>query len=177
MASITDLTPETFFDVFSNARRRKVLLYLDERSDGRADINDVAARTAADELGVPVDEVDDDDRRRLYVSLHQAHVPKLEEHGFVRYDRSDNVVSITDRGERVVDYLDPTTRDRSRWPDVTLAASLVAGAAVTLVALGVAPFDTVPLPLASQLVVVGFVALAVLQYVRRRREGDFRLVL
>lgn len=81
------------FTVLSNARRLSVLRYLLE-IDGSTDLETLIQVVAAEEFGVPVSDLDRKEERRVYVALHQNHLPYLEEKGLVEWDRSRGTVSL-----------------------------------------------------------------------------------
>lgn len=70
-------------ELLSSRRRRVVLDVLADRPDG-VDLADLATLVAGR------GGTDDDDRVRL--TLHHAHLPKLDAHGVVEYDRESNRV-------------------------------------------------------------------------------------
>nr|WP_225316448.1 transcriptional regulator [Haloferax sp. CBA1149] len=49
---------------------------------------------AARENETPVEDVTDEERQRVYISLYQTHLPKLESAGLVRYDEEERSVSL-----------------------------------------------------------------------------------
>lgn len=79
----TSLGLDDVHDVLQNERRRRILDHL----DGRAwTIGDLAERMASDELDKPVELLDSQERKRLYVALFQTHLPKLAGLGIVVWE-------------------------------------------------------------------------------------------
>lgn len=109
------LDADAAFALLSNARRRHLLR---ELRDGRtASLDDVARRVAAAERGVSTGDVDAGARKSVHVSLYQTHVPRLAEHGVVRYDADARTVSLvessaTRRLFRLLDDDDPSSGRR-----------------------------------------------------------------
>lgn len=101
-----ELTKDDVLDLLSNSRRRYVIYFL-EQWDGSATLNDLAYEIASRETGVPVDELSEDDKRRVYISLYQTHLPKLDLYGLVEYDKDDRTVSLTDDADDIGDYFFP----------------------------------------------------------------------
>lgn len=120
---------DTIFDVLQDSRRRYLLHYLSDRSEG-ASIREIARRIAewetraaeasgtvenegeemageemADENG-EVDGVDDDHLERVIVSLHHTHLPKLSETGIVAHDEGTDRVSTTGLAAATDPYLE-----------------------------------------------------------------------
>lgn len=81
------VNPDEAFSVLSNARRQHVIGHVAERlaigNQSEIDLGDLAEDIAAAELDKPLTEVDSDERKRVYVSLYQSHMPKLVEVGVV----------------------------------------------------------------------------------------------
>lgn len=75
----------TVFEILSSPRRRYVLYVLDDRK-GTVALNEVAGQIAAWENGVSVEAVTSQQRKRVYVSLYQTHVPALTGVYAVDYD-------------------------------------------------------------------------------------------
>lgn len=158
-----DLSRDVVFQLLSSPRRRFVLYYLREHG-GETELEDLTRALAAWETDKPVEELGDDDEKRVYVSLYQTHIPKLEENGIVEYDGDTTRVSLTDAADQVDRYL--TVRESSvPWQTVYLSFAGVALALTGLVTYGVGPFSTLNHAVVSMVVVVSFALLAVGQFV------------
>jgi hypothetical protein len=105
-----ELTKDDVLDLLSNSRRRYVIYFL-EQWNGSATLNDLAYNIASQETGVPVDDLSEDDKRRVYISLYQTHLPKLDLYGLVDYDKDDRTVSLTDDADDIGDYFFPDRGD------------------------------------------------------------------
>ena len=111
-------SPDTVFEILSNRRRRLVLYYLREHG-GMATMNELSENIAALENDVPVADLTSQQRKRVYVSLYQTHLTKLEETGMIEYDRDEGEVRLTDRADEVdrkSTRLNSSHRLRSRMP-------------------------------------------------------------
>jgi len=106
-----DVTPslDVIFDILKNRRRRDVLLYLDQNGD-EAMLDTLAEAIAAEENDVREVDVDSSQRKRVYISLYQAHLPKMDDAGAIAYDKSRGTVRLTGSAELFLSYLyfDPT---------------------------------------------------------------------
>ncbi|MFC6989123.1 hypothetical protein ACFQJD_11150 [Haloplanus sp. GCM10025708] len=98
-------------DVLRNDRRRLVLERLRNRG-GSETVAELAEFVAAVEAGTspPPRNV----RQSVYVSLHQTHLPKLDELGIVTYDPNEKTVSLAAGAERVAPYMDGGRTHRRR---------------------------------------------------------------
>ena len=162
------LSRDLVFATLSNARRRYVLHYL-KRHAGPATIRELAEQIAAWENGTQMAEVTYKQRKRVYTSLHQTHLPKLADAGFIQSERSWEAITLSERARELEVYLEVVPEDDIPWSDFYLG---LAGIGVALVA-GLL-FGAYPLTLLSELAWAGlfagvlFVVAAVHAYDSRR---------
>jgi DNA-binding transcriptional ArsR family regulator len=141
----TGLSKDDVFSLLSNRRRRLTLHYL-RRSSGTASVRDLSKQIAAWENGVGVDDLNYKQRKRVYTSLHQTHLPKLDDSGVVEYDRDRGTVTMTDLATELDPYLDRTVSaggDES-WPVYYLGLAGLAAVVVACAWAGLFPFSLVP---------------------------------
>jgi len=124
------LTQDVVFDILSSARRRYVL-YLLRTSEEPIEMTDLAERVAAWENDTTVEELTKQQRKRVYVSLYQTHVPKLEDAGLVAYEQDSGIVELTAAAAGVDRYLD-TEEPRFPWPYLYLPLILLGTGLVAL---------------------------------------------
>ncbi len=110
----TDVSADLVFDLLSSQRRRMVLYYL-RQSGAEMTVKEISQAIAANENDIPVDELSRQQRKRVYVSLYQTHLPKLADAGVIDYDRENGVIRLTGRGEEIDQYLDPAERSEYPW--------------------------------------------------------------
>jgi DNA-binding transcriptional ArsR family regulator len=99
------LSQDALFSLLSNPRRRFILQYLN-RTEESIRLQELATEVAAWENETEPAELTDKQEKRLYVSLYQTHIPKLEEAGIVDYDGDTGEIRLTDRGTDINRYLD-----------------------------------------------------------------------
>lgn len=165
----TRLTQDEAFDLLSSPRRRFVIHYL-QRAGGPVELGSLADEVAAWENETSVEELSSQQRKRVYVSLYQTHVPKLEEFGLVEYDADAGTIEVTDRLDTVGQYLSEEPSE-TRW-DVYYVVLAVASAFVY----ATIAFDVVSIPPAGEFAVVGaimvaFLAVAVIHWMSVRNEN------
>jgi hypothetical protein len=155
--------------MLSNQRRRYVLYYLNQHP-GTVSLRDLAERIAAWENDVAVDELDYKQRKRVYTSLHQTHLPKLDEVGIVDYDRGEGTIALADRAAELDIYLELVGEHDVPWCDFYLGLSVVASLVILAAWLDVYPFAALPdLALAGG-VVVSFAVFAGIHSHRARQN-------
>ena len=90
------------YDLLSNAYRRQILYTLRDGEDDTATTGELADAVLTAGLA--------DARDRTLASLIHTHLPKLDDHGVVEYDRDDGVVSRADSVSRIEPFLEVTAR-------------------------------------------------------------------
>ncbi|MEF8777380.1 MAG: hypothetical protein V5A36_00560 [Natronomonas sp.] len=139
-AKTTTLRDRTF-ETLSNPRRRQALRYLRaHKADSPVVIRDLAERIAAWENDIPTVEVTYKQRKRVYTSLYQSHLPKLHSYGFIDYDSDRGTIELTPQAEQLDIYLEVVPNGSLSWSDVYLGTSVVAAALVTAFYFGAIPF-------------------------------------
>jgi len=105
----TELDRDRAFALLKNPRRRAVLAHL--RETPTTTLNALADRIAADENDTTPAQLSSSERKRVYISLYQNHLPKLAEFDAVDYDQSRGDVRRRERARRLQQYLDRLDRD------------------------------------------------------------------
>lgn len=170
LASDTQLDQDVVFDILSSARRRYAISILNRRGEPM-ELTELAEEIAALEGDTTVEDLTKQQRKRVYVSLYQTHVPKMEEVGIVTYDQDDGTVALAEGVDAVDEFL--TEPDATRhWPNYYLALSLVAGAVLVVTIFDVGPFAAVSDALVAGLTVLAFLALTAVQYAMETVYND-----
>ncbi|WP_424003628.1 DUF7344 domain-containing protein [Haloarcula salina] len=99
------LTEEQVFEVLSNTRRRYVFHYL-KQQQREVYLRELAERVSAWENEKPIPELTSAETKRVKTALHQHHLPKMDDAGFVRYDSIRETVELDDRVAGLQVYLD-----------------------------------------------------------------------
>jgi len=91
------------YHLLSNQRRREAIECVRSRAEAVAvrELSEVIAAAETGESPPPRDV-----RESVYASLHQTHLPKLDDAGVVVYDRDAKVVRARDRARLVGRYMD-----------------------------------------------------------------------
>lgn len=165
-----DVSPNLVFDILSNQRRRMVLYYL-RQADGRMSVKELAREIAALENEVPVEELTSQQRKRVYVSLYQTHLPKLESTEMVDFDDEGNV-QLTDRAAEIDTYLTPTTESTYPWQYHYLVLAAFGAGLILLRLLSVPLVASVPLEAIAIGVTGVFVVSASIHYWQYRRQRE-----
>jgi hypothetical protein len=109
-ASVTDGTPgskeapglnETF-ELLKNYRRRCILVYL-STEESSASLSDLAEEIAGWENDKDPRLLTSSERKRVYVSLYQSHLPKMDDMGAISYNKPRGTL---ERGEYFGNFLE-----------------------------------------------------------------------
>ncbi|WP_138004361.1 DUF7344 domain-containing protein [Halalkalirubrum salinum] len=123
------LSQDTVFDLLSSSRRRFIIRRLKSRSTG-IDLQTLAGDLAAQEADIDRDELTAQQRKRIYVSLYQTHIPKLADADVIQYDPDTSVVHPGPKLDSLEAYLTQTD-DRNRLVWVHIGITLVGTVIVT----------------------------------------------
>lgn len=154
------------FSLLSNQRRRYTIHYL-KREDEPVTLGELAEHVAAWELEKDVSELTSTERKRIYTSLQQTHLPTLERAEMVTFD--DRTIELTDNARELEVYLDVVPEDSIPWGVYYLGLSALAGVVLAGLWLEVVPTEPISqLAWATGLVAL-FAASAVVHVLENRR--------
>lgn len=165
--SDTELTQDDVFEILSSPRRR-YLLYVLRQHDEPVELTELAEHVAAWENGVEPDELTTQERKRVYVSLYQTHVPKLDDAGIVDYDPDSGLVALTQRARRIDGYLEDD--ESIEWQYLYVGLALLGGLLLLLTLANVAVFAALGEGLVALVVVGLFGVLALAHLVSQWRS-------
>lgn len=171
-AVATELPLDQVFEILRNQRRRYVLRIL-EGADEPIMIGDLAERIAALENDKAVHEITSSERKRVYVGLYQAHLPKMDGMDVIEFNKPRGVIEPGPNADAFEEYI---TREEAGpdppWHLYYGGLSLLGttGMVVALLLGGAASFPLVELTLF--LVVVAFLACSGANVWWHRRRAD-----
>lgn len=191
----TPYSPNLVFHILRNERRRGVLYYLQQVSTP-VQMRALTRQLAAWEYDVDVDDVSGDQRETIHISLYQTHLPTLNEHGIIDWDKDRGEITegddigvfyqfLTEDTEngypvqqaeidgaglrvRVLERLTPPVDSEITWSRYYLTAAAV-GAGLTL--LSVPEQSPVDLPL-TVVVIVLVAMIAMISFAHTFYESD-----
>lgn len=109
-----ELSLDTVFGLLKNDRRRELLRYLRDH-EGRVTLRDVAEHIAAKENGITEAQLSSKQRKRVYVSLYQVHLPSMDRAGVVEYNRARGWIERTELATQLDEYLGAELTSGSQW--------------------------------------------------------------
>jgi len=159
---------DELFEILANQRRRFALHYLRQRPDETVSLSALSERVAGWEHGADPETLEYAERKSVRNSLHQFHLPKLDDAGLVAYDDEESAVELLDAGGADA-YLAVAGDDDASWAAYGFAAAAGALGVSSLSAVGVLPSAAWTALLAGAFVVTAVGA--VLERCRSRAAG------
>lgn len=163
------LSQDVVFDLLSSSRRRFVLYYL-RGQEGPVELSELATELAAWENDTAVEDVTERQRKRVYVSLYQTHIPKLQEAGIISYDSDTGEVTLKSRVDTLSRFL-AEEEEPFPWQLYYLGLAVVSTLFYLAVWTGIPGFAEIPTTATVFLIVFAFSASAIVQYVLGRRRN------
>jgi hypothetical protein len=135
----TQVPTDEMFALLSNGRRRHVLRFL-QSNGGEIKLRELATAIAAEENGVEPVEVTYTQRKRLYTSLYQSHLPRMERSGVIEYDRNSGLVTLAAAAGDFDAYLEVVGENEFTWSEFYLGLTGLFAAVTLAYATGTPPF-------------------------------------
>ena len=137
-----DLSKGEIFEVLQNKRRRYVIQYL-RRHGGPVDLGELATYVASWEYDTARDDISKTQRKRVYTTLQQTHLPKMDKAGIVAYDSDDGIIETTPQTEDLTVYLEIVPGSEFPWREFYLSFGAVSLAIVATLWANLYPFTLV----------------------------------
>ena len=148
----SELDPDDIYHILQTSRRRHVLRYL-RTADEPVMLRELAERIAAREHETTVENLTSSQRQRVYISLYQSHLPKLDTRGIVDYDKDRGTVESTPLASQFDPYLSGLEDSTDPWPVRYAGTVGCCGLLLVAIAGGLLP---VPWPVAASVVLLAF---------------------
>ncbi|WP_211290167.1 DUF7344 domain-containing protein [Natrinema ejinorense] len=149
------LSKGEIFELLRNQRRRYVLQYL-KQDERPVELGDLAQQVAAWEYETTLDGVTPEQRKRVYTTLQQTHLPKMDSSGILRFDSDTGVITVTERTRDISVYLEIVPGREFAWRELYLSLGAISCALVAALWL-----DIYPLTYLSNLVWMAIIAATV----------------
>lgn len=173
LAETPVMPTELIYRVLSDTRRRYAFHYLKQQR-GEVSVRELAEQVAAWENDKPPAQLSSQERKRVYISLYQSHLPTLDKQGIVAYDTPRGMVSLPEEIRGLDIYLEVVPRWDLRWSTYYLLLGILNALILVLAYLEFPLFDSVPDLAWGGFVLLTFLVSAAAQayYSERMRFGD-----
>lgn len=159
-------TKSEIFDLVSNHRRRYTIHFCKEH-EGPVELSNLAEYVAARELDKDVTELTSNERKRVYTSLQQTHLPRLERAGMITDD--NGTIELTDRISELEIYLDIVPENSVPWGVYYLGLTTISALTLGLLYADVLPTETISHLGWATLIVAAFMASAIVHTLQNRK--------
>ncbi|MDY6819856.1 MAG: hypothetical protein SVG88_14440 [Halobacteriales archaeon] len=134
---------DEIYSILADRRRRYTIHFLKQREEP-VSIRDLAEQVAAWENNKTIQELTSQERKRVYISLYQSHLPSMDKSGLVDYDEQSGMVELGSSLETSDIYIEFVPENDIPWNVFYLGLSAANATILALAWLEVAPFDAVP---------------------------------
>lgn len=164
------LVPDEIFEILSNHRRRMVLYYLRQHGNSAA-VKELAEEIAAMENEVAVEDVTSEQRKRVYVSLYQTHLPMMADLNVIDYDKEAGAVRLADHTQNIDKHLSSEPESTYPWTAHYAVLLAVGGIIMALSAAGTPVFESIPILPLGIAVLLSIGVSALVQYWASRKRN------
>ena len=102
------------FGILKNRRRRDVIEFLRDQG-GETTLGPLSEHIAAKENDTTVQQINSDQRKRVYVGLYQSHLPKMDDMDIVEFDKNRGTIRLGPNVDRLEPYLDASDSESEWW--------------------------------------------------------------
>ena len=102
---IEELSTSTALSLISHSYRRALLKCLSQH-DSALSLADAAEAVVEKNTNRTLQDIPADEVKNVYLSLYHSHVPKLADRDVVQYGQERDLVTLTNRGEELVEAMD-----------------------------------------------------------------------
>ena len=135
---------DDLFNVLSNSRRRYVVYFLKHTTDS-VELGPLATQIAAWENNESRADVSSIERKRVYTSLQQIHLPKMDDIGVVDFDKRSGIIKPTaSLAELTLNTNGTSTDESASWAVYYLMLSVLSLGLVTAILLDLRPIVLIP---------------------------------
>lgn len=159
-------TKGEIFELLSSHRRRYTLQFC-KQADGAVTLSELAEQVAAWEQEKPIEELTSAERKRVYTSLQQTHLDRLEEAGMITRERDE--IELTDEAETLDVYLDIVPEESVPWSVYYLGLSFLSLTVLAGLWLDILPTEMIPSLAYATILIVVFVVSATIHYTQSSR--------
>lgn len=110
-----EISQDELLKILSNQRRRFAIHYLKQKGHTELTVTELAEQVAGWENGKEIEELTQNERKRVRSALRQFHLPKMADSGLIEYNTTRGTVSLTEATRNVNFYIDSLTGREIPW--------------------------------------------------------------
>lgn len=169
----TEFTRDDIYEALSNKRRRFVMHYLQQYGH-TGSLGTIAEHVAAWENNIDVSAIGSGDRKNVYTSLQQFHLPKMEDIGLIIFDQRAGTVELSQAAVEIDIYTELVGKHELPWSMYYLSLGGIGGSIITGSTVGAIEFVDID-PIAGGIfTITSICVLAVIHtyYMRQNQIGE-----
>ena len=128
-----EISDADVFEILSN-RRRRFALHAIKRREEPIELSELSEQIAAWEIGAEPDDIRYEDRRSVYVTLKNIHIPMMDERGVVEFEQQTKTVRSTDLLSKLDVYVEALRKDEIPWSSYYIGLAAICLSVVIAVA-------------------------------------------
>jgi hypothetical protein len=136
-------TRDETLEMLSNRRRRYVIHALKQREQRQVTVAELAEQIASWENNKEKALLSHKERKRVRNALRQFHMPKMDDYGFVEYDRTRGTVSLSSAAANTEFYIDSLTGRKIPWGLYYLGFAGLSAVSLVFLWIGIFPLTMV----------------------------------
>jgi hypothetical protein len=149
-----------------------MVLYYLRKDEGPVAVQELAEEIAAMENDVEVAELTSQQRKRVYVSLYQTHLPKMAQMNAIEYDKDAGTVQLTNQTNNIDRYLTNSEQATYPWAFHYAVLAALSMTTIALVLLEVPLFASASLLWLGIGLLAVFAVSAIVQIVIQSKDTD-----
>lgn len=135
------LSKNEIYELISNRRRRFTIHALKQMEEPVA-VAELSTYIAAWEMDIKPEEIEYADRRSIYTTLRQTHLPIMNDKNILEYNESEKTIQSTDVLDRINIYVEATHENEFPWSLYYVGLAGLSVSLVLAVIAGVPLFNT-----------------------------------
>lgn len=169
----SNITTDKAYDILSHKRRRYAIHHLKQVNEP-VSVRDLAEQVAAWENKKSIEQLDAQERKRVYVSLYQSHLETLDKKDIIEYDNQRGVVELNDYVEESELYMEVVSDSNIPWSLFYLGLSAAFSLTLLLIWFNISFFSQVSTITISAVAAGTYAVAALVQTYQQRRSklGD-----
>jgi len=168
-----EFSADDVYKVLSYRRRRYAVHHL-KQIDEPVSVGDLAEQVSAWENSKPIKDLNSQERKRVYVSLYQSHLPTLAEMGIIEYNDERGIVELADGVKNIDVYIEVVPDRNIPWSVFHFGLAAAFSIILLFIRTGVSVFDQISILWVSVFAAAAYGIAAIAQALQQRRAklGD-----
>lgn len=162
------LSVDQAYNILSDRRRRYAIHHL-KQVDSPVSVQDLAEQVAAWENDKKIEQLDAQERKRVYISLYQSHLSTLDDQGIVDYNKDTGMVVLTQAADSIDIYLEVVSKTDIPWSVFYIGLTIAFAVLVVITYTGVGILNRSQLLIVTVGILIAYATAGIVQTVQQKR--------